>query len=92
MIKSFTHKGLKIFFESGNFSKIQSEHRKKVRLILSILNAVIEIKDFNFPGSGLYQLKGEFKDYWSVSVGGNWRIIFKFIDRNVFEVDYLDYH
>lgn len=92
MIKSFKHKGLKQFFESGNFSKIKTEHRKKIRLILTMLHAAIEINDLNFPGSGLHQLKGEYKDFWSVNVSGNWRIIFKFIDRNVYDVDYLDYH
>lgn len=92
MIKSFRHKGLKQYFESGNFSKIKSEHRKKIRLILTILNAAIVINDLNFPGSGLHQLKGEFKDFWSVSVSGNWRIIFRFADRNVYDIDYLDYH
>ena len=92
MIKSFRHKGLKQYFESGNFSKIKSEHRKKIRLILTILNAAIEINDLNFPGSGLHQLKGEFKDFWSVSVSGNWRIIFRFADRNVYDIDYVDYH
>ena len=92
MIKSFRHKGLKQYFESGNFSKIKSEHRKRIRLILTILNAAIEINDLNFPGSGLHQLKGEFKDFWSVSVSGNWRIIFRFADRNVYDIDYVDYH
>ena len=92
MIKSFKHKGLKQFFESGNFSKIIPEHRKKIRLILTMLNAAVDINDLNFPGSGLHQLKGDLKGFWSVSVSGNWRIVFKFIDRNIFEIDYIDYH
>ena len=92
MIKSFKHKGLKQFFESGNFSRINTEHRKKIRLILTMLNAAKEIKDLNYPGSELHQLKGDFKDFWSVSVSGNWRIIFKFLDNDVYDVDYLDYH
>ena len=92
MIKSFKHKGLRIFFESGNSSKINPEHQKRLRLILTILNAAKDIKDINFPGSGLHQLKGELKGYWSISVSGNWRIIFRFTDSEVSDIDYKDYH
>ena len=92
MIQSFKHKGLRSFFESGNYSKIQPTHRKRLKLILSILHAANDVKDLNYPGSNLHQLSGEFKDYWAVNVSGNWRIIFRFEDGDLFDVDYLDYH
>lgn len=92
MIQSFKHKGLKLFFETGNFSKIQPAHRKKLRLILTILHAASDITDLNYPGSNLHQLSGDYNNFWSVSVSGNWRIIFRFEDGDVFDVDYLDYH
>lgn len=40
----------------------------------------------------LHALKGELAGFWSVSVSGNWRIIFRFIGADVELVDYLDYH
>ncbi|MEO6685824.1 MAG: type II toxin-antitoxin system RelE/ParE family toxin [Dyadobacter sp.] len=46
----------------------------------------------NFPGSGLHKLSGNLNDFWSVKVSGKYRIIFKFEDENVYDVDYLDYH
>ena len=92
MIQSFRHKGLKLFFESGNSSKIQPAHRKRIRLILTVLHAAKEVKDMNYPGANLHRLSGEFKEYWAVNVSGNWRIIFRFEDGDVYEVDYLDYH
>ena len=92
MIQSFRHKDLQKYFKKGDFSKIQPTHRKKIRLILSLLNAVTEIRDMNFPGSNLHKLSGDFDNFWTVSVSGNWRIIFKFEDGDVFDVDYLDYH
>jgi proteic killer suppression protein len=92
MIQSFRHKGLQKFYEKGDFSKIQPSHRKKIRLILSILNAATEIRDMNFPGSYLHRLTGNLDKYWSVSVSGNWRIVFIFEDGDAFDVDYLDYH
>ena len=92
MIKSFRHKGIKQFFETGDYSKIQVAHRKRIRLILTMLNAANEIHDLNFPSSNLHQLKGSLKDCWSINVSGNWRIIFNFIDGDVFDVNYIDYH
>lgn len=92
MIQSFRHKGLKLFFESGNFSKVQPEHRKRLKLILTILHAASEIKDLNYPGSNLHRLTGEYKEFWTVNVSGNWRIIFRFEEGDVFDIDYLDYH
>ncbi len=46
----------------------------------------------NLPGYDLHQISGEFKEFWSVKVNGNYRIICRFESKNVYEVDYLDYH
>ncbi|SDV10402.1 RelE-like toxin of type II toxin-antitoxin system HigB [Pseudomonas mucidolens] len=43
-------------------------------------------------GWRFHQLKGDLVDYWSVSVSGNWPIIFRMLDDQVELVDYLDYH
>ena len=92
MIQSFRHKGLRLFFEKGDSSKIQPAHRQRVRLILTLLSAAKEIRDMNFPGSDLHRLKGNFKGFWSVTVSGNWRVIFQFKDGDAYDVDYVDYH
>jgi len=45
-----------------------------------------------FPGWRLHPLTGDMQGFWSVTVTGNWRIIFRFEDGNASELDYLDYH
>ncbi len=40
----------------------------------------------------LHPLKGELKGFWSITVSGNWRIIFRFDSGNAFDVDLVDYH
>lgn len=92
MIQSFKYKGLKLYFETGNFSKIQPAHRNKLRLILTILHAASDVTDLNYPGSNLHKLSDDYNDFWSVIVSSNWRIIFRIEDGNVFDIDYLDYH
>ena len=92
MIESIRHKGLREFFEKGNTSKIHPAHKKRLRLILTLLNAASNLKDVNFSGSKLHPLKGKLEGLWAVSVSGNWRVVFRFEDGNVYDVDYVDYH
>jgi toxin HigB-1 len=66
---------------------------KRLRLILTVLNELTELKDLEgYPGLRLHPLKGEYKGFWSVSVSGNWRVIFQCDGEDVFDVDYIDYH
>jgi proteic killer suppression protein len=46
----------------------------------------------DLPGLRLHPLKGSRKGAWAVSVGGNWRVTFKFVGADAEVVDYEDYH
>ncbi len=91
-IKTFKHKGLKKFFETGNKAGIQASQVKRIGLILDLLNHAAEAKDMNFPGSDFHKLKGALKDFYSVHVNGNWTIIFHFENGDASDVDLVDYH
>lgn len=92
MIRSFKHKGLQRFFESGKTSGIQSKHAARLRLILGRLQASVDSGDMDLPGLHLHQLKGKQKGRWSVRVSGNRRVTFRFEKPDALEVDYEDYH
>ena len=92
MIKTFKHKGLKKFFETGNVSGVRPEHTRKLSNILTRLHNAETIEEINLPGFKLHQLKGNLKGVWAVTVQANWRVTFEFKDKNVYIVDYQDYH
>jgi proteic killer suppression protein len=92
MIKTFKHKGLKDFFESGNRSGILPHHAKKLQILLTILNNAKNEKDMNAPAWKIHSLSGVLNGHWSVSVSGNWRVTFKFVGEDVELVNYQDYH
>jgi len=93
MIKSFKHKGLKKFFEYGDVSGIQTAHAKKIYKILSAIDGAETINFLkSMQGFNLHPLKGDKKGLWSITVNGNWRITFEFIDKNAYILDYQDYH
>ena len=92
MIKNFKHKGLEKLYTTGSKQGVKPEHVSRLRLILARLDASSVPEDMNLPGLGLHPLKGSLKTFWSVSVSGNWRVIFRFENGNATDVDYLDYH
>lgn len=92
MIKSFRHKGLRRFFETGSASGIQVSHAKRLRMQLIALHTAQTIDDMDIPGFRLHFLKGESRGRWSISVNGNWRLTFEFQDGNAYILDYEDYH
>ena len=92
MIKSFRHKGLKRFYETGSTSGIQAKHSNRLGIRLAALDTAEDIDDMDIPGFKLHPLKGKLKGRWSISVSGNWRITFEFRDGNAYILDYEDYH
>lgn len=92
MIISIQHKGLRLLWMKDDPSKLPSTHVGKLRSLLTYLNRATSVKDMDLPGVNLHQLKGDLKGFWSISVSGNYRLIFEFRDGDAYLVDYLDYH
>ena len=92
MIKSFQHKGLRRFFETGSKAGIQPAHADKLRVMLTRLDSSTTPEDMNAPGWKLHPLTGDLTGHWSVWVNGNWRMTFVFDGKDAILVDYRDYH
>jgi proteic killer suppression protein len=92
MIVSFRHKGLKQLFERGNRRGVNPQHVEKIENILGVLDIAQKIEDVDVHSFRLHPLTGDLKGFWSVTVRANWRVVFRFENGNVFEVDLLDYH
>lgn len=92
MIKSFRHKGLRKYYETGSTAGIQASHNKRLRMQFAALDSAQTVDDMDISGYNLHPLKGNMKGRWSISVSGNWRLTFEFRDGNVYILDYEDYH
>ena len=91
MTRSFRHKGLEAFFRRGTRAGIQLQHASRLRLQLTALDAATKRSDLAAPGWRPHALTGEFRGFHSITVSGNWRVIFRFVGQDVELVDYLDY-
>lgn len=69
--------------------EIQNIGRRKLRM----LNNSVDIADLRIPPANrLEKLSGKLKDFYSIRINDQWRIIFKWNAGNAFEVEIIDYH
>jgi toxin HigB-1 len=92
MIKSWRHKGLKLFYDTGSIAKIQHKHADKLHDILQALDFATAPQQMNFPNLDFHPLKGNLKNFYSVKVDANWRVTFTFENKDAILIDYIDYH
>jgi toxin HigB-1 len=93
MIGSVRHKGLRRLFESGDGSLLPADMLPRLRRMISALHATEDLNELGtLPGWRLHPLKGELKGCWSLSVSGNWRVVFRWSRGSATDVDLVDYH
>ena len=92
MIQGFRHRGLALLFERDDRRKVQAHYAGKIARILARLEEASEATDMDLPGFRLHRLKGDLAGFWSVTVSGNWRVIFRFEGGHASDVDLVDYH
>ncbi len=93
MILSFGDKTTKKIWDGERVKGIATEIQEATRRKLRMLNNSVDIKDLTIPPSNkLEKLKGNLKDFYSIRVNDQWRIIFKWDNGNAQNVELIDYH
>jgi proteic killer suppression protein len=60
---------------------------------LDMINAAQRLDDLNAPpGNRLERLHGNLDDFYSIRINDQFRIIFKMLQSNVYNVQITDYH
>lgn len=89
--KSFRSKPLRVFFETGDGSKLPVPNIARVRRQLNALDAATAPEQMAVPGWRFHPLRGKPKRY-AVDASGNYRMTFGFKGEDAIEVDLEDYH
>ena len=93
MIISFGSKDTKKILEGERVKGYSTELQEIGRRKLRMLNNSQNIMDLQVPPSNrLEKLKGNLKDYYSIRINEQWRIIFKWNNGNALDVEIADYH
>lgn len=94
-IGNFRHKGLKYLYEDNNEKGVEAGIVDKLRKLLYGLETAGSIDEVEqFPGWRLHPLKGNLRGYWSLTVTGNWRLMFRYdaATNTASNIDLIDYH
>ncbi|MEI7725778.1 MAG: type II toxin-antitoxin system RelE/ParE family toxin [Bacteroidota bacterium] len=93
MIKSFGSKETENIWDGTRSVKLPVETQNVGRRKLRMLNNSATLYDLRTPPSNrLEKLSGDFKDYHSIRINDQWRIIFKWHTGHSYEVEIMDYH
>ncbi len=90
MIQNFTHKGLKLLYETGSGKRLPAAVVAKIEDALTVLDVTTSMTGLKLPG--LHRLQGDRKGEWGITITRNWRIVFTLRNGHVCDVGDEDYH
>ena len=93
MIKSFGNSETEDIWNGYRVKKLPFEIQNIGRRKLRMINNSVDIADLRIPPANrLEKLSGKLKDFYSIRINDQWRIMFKWNSGNAFEVEIIDYH
>ena len=94
-LTGFRHKGLRQLYEDDNAKGVPATMADKLCKLLLALETADNLEQMRlFPGWKLHPLKGDLKGFWSLTVTGNWRLVFRYTraENQASDIDLIDYH
>ena len=92
MIKTFQSKALKELWTTSRTAKINGRLHERILRRLDVLNTAKDVDDLNIPGFNYHPVSGWSPTRYSIHVNEPWCLIFCFLDGDVFDLDFVQYH
>ncbi len=93
MIKTFADKQTKELYETGKSRRLPPNIRNRAVRKLEYIDLATSLDDLKVPPSNrLHELERDRKGQYSIAINDQWRICFRFLDGDVYDVEITDYH
>ncbi len=93
MIKTFRDRRTQDVYTTGGAKRFPSEIAGRAARKLEYLNLAIQLEDLKVPpGNRLHALGGDRKGQHAIAINDQWRICFRFVDGDAYDVEICDYH
>jgi proteic killer suppression protein len=93
MVKSFADKRTQALYVDGGAKRFPPELAARAVRKLEYVALATCVDDLRVPpGNRLHALKGDRKGQHAIAVNDQWRICFRFVDGDAYDVEICDYH
>ncbi|NND09023.1 MAG: plasmid maintenance system killer family protein [Saprospiraceae bacterium] len=93
MIKSFSDSETEKVWQGTRSKKLPSQIQQIARRKLRMINNAANINDLRIPPANrLEKLKGDLRDFHSIRINEQWRIVFRWRSSDAYEIEIIDYH
>jgi proteic killer suppression protein len=93
MIKTFSDKETRQLYISGKSKRLPADLTRRALRRLEYINLAITLDDLKVPPSNrLHALAGLRDGQFSISINTQWRICFRFVEGDAYDVEITDYH
>ena len=93
MIKSFANRLTQELYTTGRSRHVPPDIARRASRKLEYLDMAFRLDDLRAPRSNrLHALSGDRRGQYSISINNQWRICFRFVDGDAYDVEICDYH
>ncbi len=93
MIRTFADEETRSLYETGRSRHLPSDIVRRAKRKLDYVDLAKCLNDLRVPpGNRLHALEGDRRGQCSISINDQWRICFRFVDADAYDVEITDYH
>jgi proteic killer suppression protein len=93
VIRSFADADTELLWDTGKSRRIPASLRTSALKKLMILRRATQLRDLSAPpGNRLEALTDDRKGQHSIRINDQFRICFRWVDRDAYDVEIVDYH
>jgi proteic killer suppression protein len=93
VIKTFADRHAEELFISGRSKRLPPDLVRRARRKLEYIDLAASLDDLRVPpGNRLHKLRGDREGQYAIAINDQWRICFRFVEGDAYDVEVTDYH
>jgi proteic killer suppression protein len=93
VIKTFADRRTEELFRTGSAKNLPDDLARRALRKLDLVHVAARLSDLRVPpGNRLHPLKGKRAGQYAIAVNDQWRICFRYVDGDAYDVEFCDYH